>query len=318
MGPMFEIGKLVTSPVAPASDNFRPMESFRISASNGERAAILEAANALHMESSGRNSPARLISQLCDERLTAEELVARIEAHPVLCARVLKVANSPYYGQGGSVATVKRALLLLGLNAVRGITAAACIRQVMPHRMGVIPDLPAIMKHSLATAVACDMLATAALPNLASDAFIAGLIHNLGTVVQASLNPTGTAALIATRLKDATGDLRTVELQHCQPGHEECAAVLFDAWGLPDALVISAQHHHAPEQAPESHRLLTQLVWAGGHLALSCRTLYAFEPVVPVRDDARLLALGLLPKHLDAVTGELAQRVDFLNRSLMA
>ena len=292
------------------------MESSRTIASSGTRAAILEAANALHMEGTGKNSPARLIGQLCDERLTADELVTRIEAHPVLCARVLKVANSPYYGQGGSVATIKRALLLLGVNAVRGIAAAACIRQVMPHRMGLIPDLPAIMTHSLATAVACDMLASAALPSVAPDAFIAGLIHNLGAVVQASLNPTGTAALIAARLADSSQNLRTVELQYCQPGHEECAAVLFDSWSLPESLVISAQHHHMPQQAPESNRLLARLVWAGGHLALCCRKTYALEPVAPARDDAGLLELGVLPKHLDFVMAELGQKVELLNRAL--
>jgi HD-like signal output (HDOD) protein len=294
------------------------MKCSRTSTDTGERAAILEAANALQLDSSGRNSPARLIGQLCDEGLTADELAARIEAHPILCARVLKVANSPYYGQGGSVATIKRALLLLGLNAVRGIAAAACIRQAMPHRIGLIPDLPAILTHSLATAIACDRLAAAALPSLAPDAFIAGLIHNLGTVVQASLNPTGTAALIAARIRDSSQDLRTVELQYCRPGHEECAAVLFETWSLPEALVLSAQHHHVPEDAPDSHRMLAGLVWAGGHLALCCRKTYALEPLPPVRDDARLLKLGLLPRHLDVVTAELGQRVDTLNRSLMA
>jgi len=311
-------GKTITAAIAAASDNSRTMESFRTSTDRGERAAILEAANCLHLEGSGRNSPARLIGQLCDERLTADELVARIEAHPVLCARVLKVANSPYYGQGGSVATIKRALFLLGVNSVRGIAAAACIRQAMPHRMGLIPDLPAIMTHSLATAVACDMLATAAMPDLAADAFIAGLIHNLGTVVQASLNPTGTAALIAARVRDSSQNLRTVELQYCQPGHEECAAVLFEAWSLPAALVLSAQHHHVPEEAPDSYRMLAGLVWAGGHLALCCRKTYALEAMPPARDDGRLLELGFPPKHLDAVMAELGQRVEVLNRSLMA
>ena len=147
--------------------------------------------------------------------------------------------------------------------------------------MGLIPDLPAIMTHSLATAVACDMLATAAMPDLAADAFIAGLIHNLGTVVQASLNPTGTAALIAARVRDSSQNLRTVELQYCQPGHEECAAVLFEAWSLPAALVLSAQHHHVPEEAPDSYRMLAGLVWAGGHLALCCRKTYALEAMPP-------------------------------------
>jgi len=279
------------------------------------RTAILKAANSLHMEASG-SSPARLISQLCDERLNADGLVARIEAHPVLCARVLKVANSAYYGQSGKVASVKRALFLLGLNAVRGIAAAACIRQVMPQCVGGLPDVEAVMTHSLATAIATDMLGAVALPNLAGDAFIAGLLHNLGTVVQASLDPTGTAALIAARSADPSQDLRTVEMQHCQLGHEACAGALFDAWNLPQSLVISAQHHHEPTAAPEPHRVLAGFVWAGGHLALRCNYTYSLEPVAPPEDEARLLGLGLLPRHLDVVTRELAERVELLSRAL--
>lgn len=280
--------------------------------------AIIEAADALHIGGTAGSSAARLISQLCDERLTADELVARIEAHPVLCARVLKVANSPYYGQRATVASIKRALFLLGLNAVRGIAAAACIRQVMPHRSGTVPDMPALMTHSLATAIACDMLATIAMPSLTPDAFIAGLLHNLGTVVQASLEPTGTATLIAARAAYPSQDLRTVELQYCQPGHEACGAVLFDAWNLPQSLISCARHHHEPAHAPEPHRTLAGLVWAGGHLALCCNYTYSLEPVAPPQDETKLLGLGLLPRHLDVVTRELAERVELLSRSLLS
>jgi HD-like signal output (HDOD) protein len=294
------------------------MASSCTSLSSDGRAAILEAANALHLGGTGSSSPARLISQLCDERLTADELVARIEAHPILCARVLKVANSAYYGQRGTVASIKRALFLLGVNAVRGIAAAACIRQVMPHRSGTVTDMSAFMTHSLATAVACDMLAAVAVPSLASDAFIAGLIHNLGTVVQASLDPTGTATLIAARAACPSQELRPVELQCCHTGHEACGAVLFDAWSLPQSLVVSAQHHHDPAHAPEPHRALAGLVWAGGHLALCCNYTYSLEPVAPPQDEPRLLGLGLLPRHLDVVTRELPERVELLSRSLLS
>jgi len=294
------------------------MRSSCKSPSTDTRAAILEAASALHISGSGGNSPARLISQLCDERLTADELVAKIETHPILCARVLKVANSAYYGQRGSVANIKRALFLLGVNAVRGIAAAACIRQVMPLRSGTLSDMSALLTHSLATAVACDMLATIAMPSLAPDAFIAGLIHNLGTVVQASLEPTGTATLIAARAAYPSQNLRSLELQYCQPGHEACGAVLFDAWNLPQSLVNSAQHHHEPAHAPEPHRALAGLVWAGGHLALCCNYTYSLEPVAPPQDEAGLFGLGLLPRHLDVVTRELGERVELLSRSLLA
>ena len=199
-----------------------------------------------------------------------------------------------------------------------GIAAAACIRQAMPQRAGGLPDLAAIMNHSLATAVACDMLAAVAQPSLTPDAFIAGLLHNLGTVLQASLDPTGTAALIAARTADPSQALRAVESQHCQPGHEECAAVLFDAWNLPQSLVLSAQHHHEPAHAPEAHRVLAGLVWAGGHLALCCNYTYSLEPVAPAQDEPRLLGLGLLPRHLDVVMRELGERVELLSRSLLA
>jgi HD-like signal output (HDOD) protein len=285
---------------------------------HSKRSAILEAARALHMESAGSNSPARLISQLCDERLNSDELAVRIEAHPVLCARVLQVANSPYYGQAGSVASIKRALLLLGISAVRGIAAAACIRQFIPQRGVALPDLPAFMMHSLATAVACDRLANISASARAPEAFIAGLIHNLGTVIQAALDPTGTTALIAARSASPAQDLQTVELQHCQVGHESCAAVLFDAWSLPQSLTVSAQHHHNPEAAPDPHRVLAGLVWAGTHLALCCQFTYSLEPVAPARDDPRLLALGFHPQQIDVVSAELVQRVELLSRSLLA
>src|SRR3569832_2928714 len=85
-------GRAITDAIAAASDNSRTMEPFRTSTDRGERAAIREAAHCLHLEGSGRNSPARLIGQLCDERLTADELVTQNKTQPVLCARVLKVA----------------------------------------------------------------------------------------------------------------------------------------------------------------------------------------------------------------------------------
>jgi len=285
--------------------------------SNSSRTAILGAAQALQMEFEGSNSPARLISKLCDERLTADELAAQIEAHPVLCARVLKVANSPYYGQSGSVGTIQRALLLLGVNAIRGVAAAACISQIVPQRLTALPDVSAVMTHSLATAVACDMLARTVLPSLAPEAFIAGLIHNLGIIVQAVLDPTGTAALVAARAANPTQDLRSVELQHCQPGHESCAAVLFEAWNLPQSLVMSALHHHDPAQAPAPHGMFAALVWAGGHLALSCQYTYSLEPIAPARDDPKLLGLGFTAKQLDVVTADLEPRVELFRRALL-
>jgi HD-like signal output (HDOD) protein len=280
------------------------------------RTAILEAAAALRMAEAGTSSPARLISLLCDERLTADELTAKIEAHPVLSARVLQVANSAYYGQVRAVATIKRALQLLGVNAVRGIAAAAFIDQVIPRRVASLPDTPALLRHSLATAIVCEMLATRVHPTLAPDAFIAGLLHNLGTVVQASLDPAGTTAIIAARVSDPCGSIRSLERQHCQLHHEVCGAVLFDSWQLPDSLVDVAMHHHEPEGAPDARRRLVGLVWAGANVAVSCGITFSLEPAGASLDYAKLLALGLQKQHIDTAAAELPERVELLSRAL--
>ena len=279
-------------------------------------AAIREAAAALCMAEAGTSSPARLISLLCDERLSGDELAAKIEAHPVLSARVLQVANSPYYGQVRSVGTIKRALQLLGVNAIRGIAAAAFIDQMIPRRIATLPDIPSLLRHSLATAIVCEMLAARIDPLLAPNAFIAGLIHNLGTVIQASLDPAGSAALIAARASDPCGPIRALEQQHCQLHHEVCGAVLFDAWHLPDSLVNVALHHHGPDDAPDPHRRLVGLVWIGANVALACANTFSLEPAVGALDYAKILVLGLRKDQIDAVADELPERVELLSRAL--
>jgi HD-like signal output (HDOD) protein len=280
------------------------------------RAAILGAANALHMVGTETQSPARLITMLCDDDMSADELAAKIEAHPVLSVRVLKVANSSYYGQVKTVSTVKRALLLLGSNAVRGIAAAACVGQVVPRRVVALPDMSAFMKHSLATAIACEMLAMRVHPVLASDAFIAGLLHNLGTLIQATLDPVGLAAIIRARSADPSLDIRSLELQLAKLTHEDCAAVLFDAWCLPDSLVSSAQHHHDPSRAPEAHRSLAGLVAAGGSVALGCGHTYSLEPTARACDAQAMSSFGMQSQDFEAVSRELPGRVELFRQSL--
>jgi HD-like signal output (HDOD) protein len=276
---------------------------------------ILEAAQALRMADAGPNSPAGLISVLCDDNVGGDELAARIEAQPVLCARVLHVANSPYYGQAKTVANVPRALLLLGVNALRGIAAAACVDQVMPQRIECLPDIPAILRHSLATAIGGEMLATMTHPLLARDAFLAGLLHNLGIGLQASLDPTGTTAIIAAREARPAEPIRGLEAEYSKFPHEECAAVLFEAWTLPDCFIESARNHHQPGAARPPHGVLASLVWAGANLALSCDNTYSLEPAAPETDYAWLSEMGLYERHIATVKAELPQRLALLSRA---
>jgi HD-like signal output (HDOD) protein len=283
-----------------------------------DRALVLQAAASLGLLGSGASSLARLMSMLCDQKVSGQEIASLIENHPVLCARVLRVANSAYYGQLRSVTTIKRAVLLLGLDGVRGIAAAACVDRAMPRRTKVaLIDMPALLRHSLATAVAAESLARIRHPSLASEAFIAGVMHNLGVAVQVCIDTSGINAMIEARRADPVRNIRELEFEHSTVRHEECVAIIFDDWQLPDSLVAATGHHHNPVESPEAHRELTTLVHLGAMLALGSGHTFSLEPA-PVKLDLHAAdRIGLCESDLDSVATALPERVESLLGALL-
>jgi HD-like signal output (HDOD) protein len=279
-----------------------------------ERKSVLQAAASLRLTGLNASASSHLIAMLCDETISADELSLRIEREPVLSARVLRIANSAFYGQQRTVTTLRRAVQVLGVNALRGVAAAACIDQVVPSRMAVLPDAAAWLHHSLATALASEMLAGRSAPELSPVAFIAGLLHNLGVLIQTVMNPHGVAAMIAARRANVHRDIRELEQEHSVPSHEKIIGVVFEDWRLPPALVCAAMHHHRPAEAPEESRSLVRLVGTCAHLALVCGNTYSLEPA-PAGSDVENGSRGLIILPADYHSGfqaELQRRLGYL------
>jgi HD-like signal output (HDOD) protein len=279
---------------------------------------ILKVAAAMGIVGSNAHSGPRLMAALCNPMVTGREVAALVGTDPSICARVLRVANSAYYGQARSIATVERALVLLGLDAVRGIAAAVCLNRTMASGGdSALVNMQALLRHSLATAAASAWLAGLARRAAPSDAFIAGLLHNLGVVVQIHLNPIGVKAMIDARRMDATGGIRRLEFEHAAVGHEECAGIVFDAWRLPEPLVAAVRHHHDPMSAPEVQRDLACLVGLGASLALACGNTYALEPAPAAIDKQAMAQLELEDEQLEDVAAALPARIAELRSAVL-
>jgi len=122
------------------------------------------------------------MAALCNSDVSPGEVESLVLGEPALYARVLRIANSAYYGQARSITTLSRAVVVLGLDAVRGIAAAACLDRTLPRGWKhPLVDMNAVVHHSVATAAAAEALARIRHPDLAAEAFVAGLLHkNLG------------------------------------------------------------------------------------------------------------------------------------------
>ncbi len=239
---------------------------------------------------------------LADPEVEMSVVVKAINAAPGIALRVLKVANSAYYGRSGQIDSVERAILTLGLDVVRAVASVACLDRGLaaPGRVALVSG-PELMRHSLATAIAAKELAQRIDPERGCEIFMAGLLHDLGY-------------LLLQRLAPGRRDPALLRL------HGECAAQAFAEWNLPARLVAATRHHHDPVGAGAGDSW-TAIVAAAESLAWQAGAGLAIEAELALSADAAAVAWPLpgldpddpevrgiaqrLPEALAAVAGSL-------------
>lgn len=283
-----------------------------------DRASLLHAAALLGPVAFGSQSLAGLISILCNEHSEIDCIVSLIEQQPLLAARVLRVANSAYYGQHRSVVTIHRAVTVLGTQAIRAIGVTCCFDRVMTQRLQeTLGNAACFLRHSLATAVAAETLASVAHFPQPEAAFTAGVLHNIGVALQGCVDLRGMREMQRARGAGITAPIRDLEKAHSSAPHELCGGVVLEAWQLPTRLVSAAAHHHEPAEAPESHRALVSLVNIAAQLAASCGCGFALEAASDY--DPQALQWAQLDRAgVNAVTDGLPERVAELTQALLS
>jgi HD-like signal output (HDOD) protein len=274
---------------------------------------ILRAAATLGFLGGGANATPRILSMLCDPATDIRAVANLIERDPGLSLRVLRVANSAYYGVARNVASVNRALLLLGQDAVRGIAAAACMDRTLRAAQAALPvNVDALVQHSLAVAVAAEALARRSAQGQPAEAFMAGLLHNVGVAVQLVLQPALATRLKAAMLCHPDGSIRAAEAALGIVAHEHCGDVILGSWQFPLTLTAAVGHHHVPLLAPVACQVLAATVNLGLVLAAGAGREFELEPaVVPgaerlhelvgISDDAGAEIAAELPGRLDTL-----------------
>jgi HD-like signal output (HDOD) protein len=182
---------------------------------------------------------------------SAKDLAAALTADPSLTARVLRLANSAYYGLSRRVAEVSFAVTVVGFPTVRAMAAVHASGLFEPGEHSV-PD--GYWEHSVATATVCSVLAPRAgvRPN---QAFPLGLLHDLGSALLFRADPKRFAE-VQEMARNGKG-LRAAEKAVYGMAHDEAAARVFSAWRFPETFIEAVADHHAhPATLTEPHSLL--------------------------------------------------------------
>lgn len=194
------------------------------------------------------------IQMLADDPAAERDEFARIISQdPAFTAQLLKQVNSAWYGFPARVATVSRAVGLIGIRELRRLALAMGAVEVFRGQPLQGYDMLTFWRHGVFTALVAQALARRAGVLHAERLFIAGLLHDIGHLV------------IFTRLPDAAAALGPAVLAHapdlCEQerallgwDHAELGAALLRRWQLPEELCLAAGFHHRPLAAERGAR----------------------------------------------------------------
>ena len=189
----------------------------------------------------------QVISLTSDINSSPKQLVKVIDHDPVLTIKILKVANSAYFGLSRKIVSINHAVVYLGLNTVKHVALAIAAIGSLPRDNDAGFDMDDFLLHSLTTAVLTRSLARhMRVPEVeAANFFVAGLLHDIGQVVFAQFKHKEFAQALE---KCRTEGMPLHDAEHAIIGHDHCevGAVLCESWSFPESLVSAIRMHHVP------------------------------------------------------------------------
>lgn len=235
------------------------------------------------------SSVSELLSSFVNEDVNVDRIASQIALDQGLTARVLRVANSSFYGLQSKVGTIHEAVVVLGFRAVRSMVLAVGVNGAF--RVEQCPgfDVQAYLRHGVGVGLAARVLAPLARQN-AELAFTAGLLHDIGELVLASNFAKPYCEALAYRKRHDVS-LQEAEQEILGITHAEVGGLLAETWRFPPVLREAVADHHSPARAPaESLANLVHVADVTAHALGLSR--FGDEMVMPL-DDVAWNRLGI-------------------------
>ncbi|HWI55498.1 MAG TPA: HDOD domain-containing protein [Desulfobacteria bacterium] len=203
-----------------------------------------------------------------DPAVSVNDLSDAVLKDQVLTAKVLKMANSAYYGYSRKIVNINEAIIVLGFNGIRSLVLAASVYNIMNREIdGYFLPTGELWKHSMTTALFARTLAQRVDLGLREHAFIAGLIHDIGKIV---LNTFLKEQFKVVLNLVETENIPFMEAEKHVLGydHASVGAIVAESWNLPPVLTEAIALHHSPHEAT-TNPTLTSIIHVADALSMS-------------------------------------------------
>lgn len=258
----------------------------------------------------------RLNKLLNTPEVNTQEISSVVELDAGLSSSVLRLANSPIFGQHGKVGSVSRAIDLIGQKSLRNLVLASSVTKVFNNIPSEFVDMASFWDNSIASGVSAQLLGRMVHQRDTESLFLTGLLHAVGRLVFYMRRPDQYRAMLA-KLPENDQQLTAAEQETFGFTYAELGAALLSNWSLPNHICTAVQYQLEPQAAPAEQAREVAIVHIANDIAAS------LSPCLKQRDDSigwtpgydprALAALEIPHEDLDAVRMEaLAQTFEII------
>jgi putative nucleotidyltransferase with HDIG domain len=194
----------------------------------------------------------------------AKEISAVVNIDPNLTARLLRIANSCFYNFSRKIDTVTRAVTVIGNAELYQLVLSISAVKTFNTIPNELVKMETFWRHSVYTGLLARALAIRANVLHPERLFVAGLMHDIGSIILYHQRPEAMRDILLM----AEGDeevLYQAELERFQFSHASIAGYLMDKWHLPEELADAVKWHHEPQQAQVA-RMEAHILYLANHL----------------------------------------------------
>ncbi|MBC7322513.1 MAG: HDOD domain-containing protein [Acetomicrobium sp.] len=211
------------------------------------------------------------LKKLDDERSSASDVANTLSKDQGLVVRVLRLANSAYYGIPRTITSVTEAVAILGYKTLRSIVLAASIYPYMSgSQKGYALDKGELWRHSLGVAYLSRYIGEKVGGLDLEELYLAGLLHDIGKIVLNEYVRYG-YSIISKMVEEEAVPFTQAEREVLGFDHAEIGEIIIDQWALPEVYALAARYHHTPDDLPDekaSYRPVVDVVHASNSICL--------------------------------------------------
>ena len=208
----------------------------------------------------------KLIEACNNDEITAKELSKIISKDPSLSAKVMRILHCPYSGLNNRVNSIEQAVIYLGIDTIKNIAVSASVRQVFGHaKESSLFKLSQFWWHSFLCATFARRIAKRISYNSPEEAFLAGLLHDIGKLLLWVNFPKQYADII--KQSKQNDELLIAEKVMIGANHCEVGAWLVEQWKLNAFISDAIYYHHEPLERIIDSFPLIKIIYVANRLS---------------------------------------------------